>query len=176
MEQEVPTEHLHEAINEGAEHAGGGWITAVALSTAVIAVLAAISSLLSGHHENEALIDQIKASDQWSYYQAKGVKYEVNNAYVKTMAANKTPVSEEESGKLERYKSEQEKIKEVAEEKEKASEEHLVRHMKLSRAVTVFQVAIAIAAIAVLSRRKLLWFISLGGGAIGLYFLALGVM
>ena len=46
----------------------------MALSTAVLAVLAAIASLLSGQHANEAVMDQIEASDQWNYYQAKGIK------------------------------------------------------------------------------------------------------
>ncbi|MGO9146526.1 MAG: DUF4337 family protein [Desulfomonilia bacterium] len=36
----------------------------VALSTAILAVLAAVSSLLAGHHSNEALIEQIQSSDK----------------------------------------------------------------------------------------------------------------
>ena len=77
-EIEVPTEHLHESIHEKVEeerkHNEKGWSMYVAISTALMAVLAAVSSLLAGHHSNESLVDQIKASDQWSYYQAKGKK------------------------------------------------------------------------------------------------------
>ncbi len=175
MEEEVPTDHLHEAIQEKAEH-GKPWVMVVALSTAVIAVLAAICALLSGHHENEALIDQIKASDQWSYYQAKGIKYEINNAYLKTMAANKLAVTEEEKAKVERYKDEQTEIKKLADEKVADSEMHLKRHVILSRGVTLFQVAIAIAAISVLTRRKALWFVSLGAGLCGVFFLIQGII
>ena len=69
-EIEIPTEHLHETIHEKAEEAKkekeNGWFTYVAISTALIAVLAAISGLMAGHHSNEALIQQIKASDQWA--------------------------------------------------------------------------------------------------------------
>ena len=36
--------------------------------------LAAIAALLAGHAANEALLEQIKASDQWSYYQSKSIK------------------------------------------------------------------------------------------------------
>jgi hypothetical protein len=43
----------------------------VALSTAILALLAAIASLLAGEYANEAMMDQIEAADQWSYYQAK---------------------------------------------------------------------------------------------------------
>ena len=71
-EIEIPTEHLHEKINEEAEHAGEGhssrWALWVALSTAMMAVLAAIAGLLAGHHSNEALIDQIRSSDQWAFF------------------------------------------------------------------------------------------------------------
>ena len=48
-EPEVPLEHLHEHVNESAKHTGETWISGVALSTAILAVLAAIASLLSGN-------------------------------------------------------------------------------------------------------------------------------
>src|SRR6266851_815146 len=81
-EIEVPVEHLHEAIHEeahkehGGGHAqgGGGFIMQVALSSALIAVCAAVSALMAGHYANEAMIEEIKASDTWAFYQAKGIK------------------------------------------------------------------------------------------------------
>ena len=81
MEQaEVPLEHLHEHARERAEHSRETWISWVALSTAVLAVLAAIAGLLSGKHANQAMLSQIEASDQWNYYQAKSIKAAVLNA------------------------------------------------------------------------------------------------
>src|SRR6266567_5708042 len=73
-EAEVPLEHLHEHAHDSAEHGGEAWISWVALSTALLAVFAAIAGLLSGRHVNEAMMNQIEASDQWSYYQAKSIK------------------------------------------------------------------------------------------------------
>ena len=73
-EPEVPLEHLHEHVNESAKHTGEAWISWVALSTAILAVLAAIASLLSGEHANEAMMSQIEAADKWSYYQSKSIK------------------------------------------------------------------------------------------------------
>jgi hypothetical protein len=49
-EVEVPLEHLHEEVHHSAEHSGEKWISWVALSTAILAVLAAIAGLLSGKH------------------------------------------------------------------------------------------------------------------------------
>jgi hypothetical protein len=68
-EAEVPLEHLHEQVHHSAEHSGATWISWVALSTAILAVLAAIAGLLSGEHANEAMMNQIESSDQWNYYQ-----------------------------------------------------------------------------------------------------------
>jgi TolB-like protein len=79
-EAEIPLEHLQEHVHESAEHSGEKWISWVALSTAVLAVLAAIAGLLSGKHANEAMMSQIQASDQWSYYQAKSIKAAVLDA------------------------------------------------------------------------------------------------
>ena len=79
-ESEVPLEHLHEHVKETAEHSGAAWISWVALSTALLAVLAAIAGLLSGKHVNEAMMNQIEASDQWNYYQAKSIKASVLDA------------------------------------------------------------------------------------------------
>lgn len=59
-EIEVPTEHLHETIhekvNEASQEKESSWFMYVAISTALIAVLATISGLMAGHHSNEALI------------------------------------------------------------------------------------------------------------------------
>src|SRR5882757_9850580 len=70
---EVPTEHLHEEIHHHAEHAREKWVLGVALSSALLAGFAAVCSLMAGHHANEAMISQIESTDQWSYFQSKGI-------------------------------------------------------------------------------------------------------
>src|SRR5579859_7223124 len=105
-EIEDSTESLHEKIHEEAHHAEhdpkGKWILFVALFTAVVAVLAAITGMLSGHHENEALISQMKASDQWAFYQAKGIKAEIVSSTAKIMnIAKEDPATKE---RIEKYK------------------------------------------------------------------------
>lgn len=87
---EIPTEHLHEKIQEKSEemHNACGWFRFVAISTALMAVFAAISGLIAGHYSNEALIDQIQTSDQWSFYQAKGIKAEIKTLESKTGVAD----------------------------------------------------------------------------------------
>src|SRR4029079_10155799 len=88
----------------------------IAISTALIAVLAAITSLLAGHHSNEALIEQIKASDQWAFYQAKGIKADV-------ASLNRDNYFRDSLEK--KYKVQQQDIKKEAEKDQNASEMHL---------------------------------------------------
>lgn len=171
-EIEVPTEHLHETIEEKVEEAikenEKGWSMLVAISTALIAVLAAISALMAGHHSDEALIAQIKASDQWAFYQAKGIKGEIKTLEMSNGKAKQADID--------KYKNEQEEIKKEATAFEKESESHLISHLKLSRAVTLFQIAIAISAIAILTRKKFLWYSSMALAAVGLCFFILGLL
>jgi len=172
-EAEVPLEHLHEQVKETAEHSGAVWISWAALSTAVLAVLAAIAGLLSGHHVNEAMMNQIEASDQWSYYQSKSIKASVLDA--KMELAGGAPDASDQS-KRDRYEKEQEEIKSEAERKETAAKSNFHKHEVFARGVTMFQIAIAIAAISVLTKKRRFWIVSLLFGAIGCAFLVLAAI
>ena len=168
-EAEVPLEHLHEHVKETAEHSGAAWISWVALSTAILAVLAAIAGLLSGQHVNEAMMNQIEASDQWNYYQAKSIKVSVLDA---KMSLSGTP-NESDQSKRDRYEKEQEQIKSEAEHKEAAARLNFHKHEVFARGVTMFQIAIAIAAISALTRKRHFWVVSLLFGVVGCVFLFL---
>src|SRR5947207_966855 len=171
-EAEVPLEHLHEQIHHHAEHGGAAWISGVALSTAILAVLAAIAGLLSGKHANEAMMAQIEASDQWSYYQAKSIKASVLDAKM-TLTAE---ASEKDKEKAAQYQEEQAEIKKEAEHKEVEAKSNFHRHEVFARGVTMFQVAIAIAAISALTKRRRYWIVSLLFGGVGCVFLALAAI
>ena len=174
-EIEIPTEHLHEQIEEGAEEKRERWTLFLALSTAFMAVLAAFAGLLAGHHANEALVERMKASDQWNFYQAKNLKQEIAvNTDMILQALGKVGV--DHSKDIARYEKEKAEIKKQAEENQTVSEAHLAKHIPLSRAVTAFQIAIAISAIAVLTRRKVLWYTGLVLTAIGIVFLIVGIL
>ena len=169
-EAEVPLEHLHEEVHHTAEHSGEKWISWVALSTAILAVLAAIAGLLSGKHANEAMMSQIEASDQWSYYQEKSIKAAVLDAKI---ALSATP-SAQDREKTARYQEEESEIKSEAEHKEAAAKSNFHKHEVLARGVTMFQIAIAIAAISALTKKRRFWIVSLICGIAGCVFFALG--
>lgn len=179
-EIEVPVEQVQEEIHHQAEHSKEVWISRVALSSACLAALAAVSALLAGHHANEAMIDQIQASDSWSYYQAKGIKSSLLSTKMALLESlgksGGVKDQEKDREKLEEYKKEQAEISEKAKEKEHSSGHHLHIHEVLARSVTLFQVAIAMAAITVLTRRRNFWFLSLIFGAVGIGFMIQGLL
>ncbi|HXM29569.1 MAG TPA: DUF4337 domain-containing protein [Chthoniobacterales bacterium] len=175
-EPDVPLESVHEEIHHHVEHSGERWTLGVALSSALIAALAAVSSLLAGHHSDEALIEQMKATDQWAYYQAKGIKANILASKMelqRSLGKETDPVDEK---KVRQYSAEQEEIKDEAQKAQQKSAAHIRSHNILARAVTFFQISIAIGAISVLTKRKWFWFVGLLGALIGTWFLVEGII
>src|SRR5438270_9289540 len=116
-EEDLETTELKERIEEGVEKAleeGGGaprWTLYLSLSTAIIAVFAAIASLESGANsndaileKNEAVLSQSKASDQWAYYQAKGVKASLATAESDMVLRENAELGAKLRGDARRYK------------------------------------------------------------------------
>lgn len=166
----MPLEQLHEEIHLRAEHASERWISGVALSTAILAVLAAITGLLSGNRANEAMMSQIESADKWAYYQAKGIKAAVLEV---KMSLGGT-VNDADREKATKYAAEQSDIQKEAQQKQDEAEADFHQHEVFARGVTMFQIGIAIAAISALTRRKRYWVVSMILGAGGCVFLVLG--
>jgi hypothetical protein len=179
---EVETERLHEAIKEEIEREGGPFLKRIALTTALFAALAAIASLEAGATINGALVLkteaarlQAEASDQWAFYQAKGIKAAVQEASRTSWLAIGKEAPAEYEEKEKRYAGEQAEIQNKARELENKRDEksskadHLLhRHHRFANAVAIFQVSIALGAVAALTRNRLVWLGSLLVGAAGM--------
>ncbi|MBI3558424.1 MAG: DUF4337 domain-containing protein [Deltaproteobacteria bacterium] len=176
-EIEVPLEQVQESLQEHAVHSHGDRLMMrIALTSAFLAALAAVAALLAGHHSNEAMLEQLHASDQWGYYQAKGIKAAVlGTKHDLLKALGKSP-SEKDVEKMAEYRAEQEDIKKEAEHKEAEAQSHLRQHVVLARSVTMFQVAIAIGAISALTRKRRFWLVSMAFGFMGIAFLLQGLL
>jgi hypothetical protein len=188
-DSEIETEKLSEAIREEMEKEGGGFLKRIALTTAVLAGFAAVAALQAGSTVNEALVlkteatrIQAQASDQWAYYQAKGVKAAVQEATRSTWEAAGKPVPATVPRQAARYAQEQAEIRQAALEKEKERDAKsaeadalLHRHHRFANTVALFQVSIALGALAALTRNRSLWWGSmiLGLSGIGLFGFAL---
>jgi hypothetical protein len=172
---EVPTETLTEEIREKFEHEGGALLKRIALTTALFAALAAIAALRAGATVNEALVLkteaarlQAEASDQWAYYQAKGIKAATAEAARTSWLAIAKEPPAEYGEKEKRYGQEQKEIEKKEREKEKERDEKsreadelLHHHHGFANTVALFQVAIALGAVAALTRNRPVWAASL---------------
>ena len=169
-EPEVPLEHLQEEVHHRVEHGGANWISGVALSAAIFAVLGAIAALVSGDRANEAMMKPIESADQWAFYQAKGIKAAVLDAKMSLTSST----SDADREKAAKYSEEQSEIQKEAREKETEAKQNFHQHEVFARGVTLLQIAIAVAAISALTKRRRYWMVSMILGAIGCIFLALG--
>ena len=187
---EIDTDKLHETIHEQAERDGSRLLKGIALTTALLAALAALAALRAGAAVNEALVLkteaarlQAEASNQWAYYQAKGLKAAVQEASrTAWLAVGKTPPAAHEEA-TKRYAGEQAEIQKEARAKEQerdaksAEADHLMhRHHGFANSVALFQVAIALGAVAALTRMRLIWLASLVLGLVGAAFLAVTLL
>jgi len=183
---EVETEKLHEMVHEELEKEGGGFLRQIALTTAILAAFASVAALYAGATVNEALVLkaestrlQAEASDQWAYYQAKGIKGAVQEAsQTAWQALGKEPPAGY-AEKMHRYEEEHKEIQEKAHEKEKERDAKsaeadvlLHRHHGYANAVALFQVSIALGAVAALTRARLVWLASLLVGVAGIVLFA----
>jgi hypothetical protein len=175
---EIDTDAIKDALGEARP---GRLLRNVALTTALLAALGAVAALQAGDTVNEALIlkteagrAQAEASDQWAFYQAKGIKASVQEAARGAwLAAGKTPPPGL-ADTIQRYTAEQRDIERAAREKEQARDEAsqhadrlLQRHHRFANSVAFIQVAIALGAVAALTQNRVIWMGSLLLGVAG---------
>lgn len=176
-EIEVPLEQTQQDLEHAAHHAshGGGaqqsWITWSALLSAGLAVLAAIAALRAGSEVNEAMLKQMRASDSWAFFQAKGIKANGLETRIQILTALGKEVPPELKTKIAEYGTEQKELSEKAKTLDEESEGHFHRHEVFASSVTFYQIAIAITAIAVLSRRRKFLFVAAAFGCVGVGYL-----
>ena len=167
--------HVHGPHDHELEHAaqgghdnhekGGGMIAQIAVVTAIIATVGAIFSYMGGAtqanaglYKNNAAIKKTEASNQWNFFQAKSTKQSLAEV---SRDLSPEAVRDKYQAKIDRYEKEKNEIKLVAEKLEKestawdkSSDEQMHQHHRWAQATTVLQVSIALAAIALLTRKK----------------------
>jgi Na+/glutamate symporter len=185
-ELEHAAQHAAEGHDGSAHHGlGGGSLTnQIALFTAVIATVGAIFAYMAGAtqanaglYKNNAAIKKTEASNQWNYYQAKSSKQNLSELALVLVADDKKPVYQKE---IERYKLEKGEIKLAADKLEadatewdKKSEVQMHQHHRWAQATTALQVSIAMAAMALLTKKK--W-LEIGMFALGGIGVVIGVL
>lgn len=178
--------HVHGPHDHEVEHAaqsGDNFSSKLAVTTAVLATVGALFGYQAGDTQNNAAmfknnaaIQKTEAANQWNYYQAKS-----NKQNLAELAMTLPGVDVERyKAEVTRYKGEKEDIKRKAESFEAVStewnsksEEQMHQHHRWALAMTAEQIAISLAAITLLTRKKWLEYAAYGVAVVGL---ALGVM
>ena len=181
-EIEVDTDKLRETIDDEIEKSGGRMLRITALATAILAAVTAVVSLRAGSTVNEALVLeseatqlQAKASDQWAYYQAKGIKGAVAANAASAYSANGRVAPDSLMALSARYAREQGDIQTEAKKLEQERDikvaeasKLLEQHHHFAYAVALLQVAIALGAVAALTRQAKVLALALLAGAGGI--------
>lgn len=163
------------------------WLNYLALSTVLIAVCATLSTFKGGGYGSKALMNQTSAANQWSYYQSKSIKSYIfenqrdnlelqrdmlaHSSNAKVMSAEYQKKIDNYKEKLIQYDKDKAEIKSKAESFEKARDTCQEHASAFGIAVIFLQIAILLSSVAALVKKKLLWYLSLGVGVVGvLYF------
>ena len=180
-----PHDHeLEHAAHHGEKDSFSGM---VAVATAIIATIGALFAYMGGLtqanatlYKNNAAIKKTEASNQWNYYQAKSSKQNLSELAIVLAPEDKRQAFKDE---VERYKKEKAEIKLAAEKLEgeskdwdQKSDEQLHLHHRWAQATTALQIAIALAAMALLTKRKWLEYGMFGVAGIGVLLGAAAVM
>ncbi|WP_394779474.1 DUF4337 domain-containing protein [Undibacterium sp.] len=172
--------HVHGPHDHELEHAAHGnddFASRIAVMTAIMATVGALFGYQggatqndAGMFKNDAAIRKTEASDQWNYYQSKSNKQNLAELALTLPGVN----PDKYKADIERYKTEKEDIKKKAEaleaeatEFEHKSEAALHQHHRWAQAMTAVQIAISLAAITLLTKKKWLQYGSYGVAGLG---------
>ncbi|MGI9153160.1 MAG: DUF4337 domain-containing protein [Rubrivivax sp.] len=170
--------HDHE-IEHAAQHGGKDrFAGTIAVMTAILATIGALFSYMGGAtqanaglYKNNAAIKKTEASNQWNYYQAKSSKQNLAELAMALVPEDRKASYKDE---VERYKKEKAEIKTGAEKLEaeakawdERSDQQMHQHHRWAQATTALQISIALAAIALLTRRKWLEYGMFGVAGVG---------
>jgi hypothetical protein len=175
--------HVHGPHDHELEHAAqhgdkDSFSGQIAVMTAILATIGALFSYMGGATQanaglfkNNAAIKKTEASNQWNYYQSKSSKQNLAELALALVPDERKTTYEKE---VERYKSEKAEIKLAAEKLEadskewdQKSDEQMHLHHRWAQATTALQISIALAAIALLTKRKWLEYGMFGVAGLG---------
>ncbi len=180
-------EHAQQGGHGGEHGEHGGMINQIAMFTAIIATIGAIFGYMGGAtqanaglYKNNAAIKKTEASNQWNYFQSKSTKQSLAELARDLASDDKKSKYQD---KVDRYEKEKNEIKAVADKLEadatqwdKQSDEQMHQHHRWAQSTTVLQVSIALAAIALLTKKKWLEYAMFCAGGLGLLVGALAAL
>ncbi len=159
-----------EEVEEHVHHAHEPFDKLVAGSMAMIAALLAIVSVLGTHYNTEKLLMQQLASDQWAYYQAKDIRRylaQVEQDSLSEMRAAPTAV-QKYAQDANKYKIQTAQIQDKAKDYEKERDRFGHKAERFHFGEVFLEVAIVFSSLAILTKRRAIYFAGAALAAIGI--------
>jgi hypothetical protein len=140
----------------------------VAVTAALLAVLASISMLQAEHGaaesmlaKNDAVLWQSRASDEWAYRQAKSIKL-----HLEELRPVAPPDAERQRADI---AASEERAHAAEARRDDANQEavaHFARHRRFAVATSLFQIAIVLETVAAVLQRRSVWWAGVALGAL----------
>jgi uncharacterized protein DUF4337 len=163
---------VDEELQEHSEHAKEPFDKMVAVTMAVIAAMLAVDGVMAHLLTTEELLLQQKASDQWSYYQAKSIRRydsEVATDVFKALHSEAAEPSVEKYKKAaEKYREDTDEISKEAKGLEAESKTKGDQAQRLEFGEVFLELGIVFASMAILTKSRLIWGASIGSALVGL--------
>jgi hypothetical protein len=163
---------LHENAEHGRENAE---LAPISVTMAILAVCVAVVSLLGHRSHTEELLMQNRATDQWAYYQAKNIRlhnYDMGLDLLPLVdfkdKEQAGKVQEKYKAQVERYTKEQTEIEEQAKDFEGESARAQRKADRFDMGEVFLEIALVISSLALLSRKRIFWFLGIISGVAGL--------
>jgi Domain of unknown function (DUF4337) len=163
-------------LQENAEHGRENpSLAPISVTMAILAVLVAVVSLLGHRAHTEEVLFQARASDQWSYYQAKNIRRHNYEMALDMLALvdfkDKTQadkVRAKYQSEADRYTKEQAEIEDAAKDLEKESTFEQRRANRFDLGEVFLEIALVISSLALLSRKLVFWYLGIVSGIAGI--------
>jgi hypothetical protein len=177
----------YEELSEKTEEAKAPFDKKVAATMAIIAAALAIVSVLGQVLANEELLTQQKASDQWSYYQAKSIRRyesEITRDLFQGLKSGSANVDVEGPAKygdkyganLDRYEKDGQEIQGEAQKLEAESQLKGRQALRFHIGEVFLEIGIVFASLAILTKRTLIWGTSMVSAGVGVAIAATAVL
>jgi len=161
---------VQEELHEHAQHAHEPFDKRVAATMAIIAAVLAIVSVLGHISATEEIVLQQRAADQWAFSQAKNIRRydsEIARDVFRRLPGASAEVTKYEAN-LNRYERETNENQDKARELEAERDIRSRQALRLEFGEVFLEISIVFASLAILSKRRELWFASVVGSAAGL--------
>jgi len=154
----------------------------VSLTMAILAVMVAACTLLGHRAHTEELLLQTRATDQWSYYQAKNMRrnnLEALDAVLTTLKdtdpQKAAQVQKQFHDEIDKYRDQQKDIQGEARGLEAEVQLTSRRADRFDLGEVFLEIALVVTSITLLTRRRIFWGAGFVAAAIGLVIAATGI-